>query len=189
MIEAHPQELLGYPWAALGVYWILSAKRSSATQKGESDAFRILRMTILVTTFVLLFSAWLRIGPLGWRFLPRNAGAEIAGIVITLAGISITMWARVHLGKNWSDKVEIKVGHELIRTGPYAHMRHPIYSGVLLGVAGTALAIGEWRGIVAFCLLSASYAIKAKKEERVLEQQFGDQYRAYQGKTGFLIPR
>jgi protein-S-isoprenylcysteine O-methyltransferase Ste14 len=176
-------------WEALALYWIFSAKRAGATEKGEGDAFRLLRMTILITTFMLLFSSWLRIGPLARRFVPRVTAIEIAGAAIALAGIAVTVWARAHLGRNWSDKVVIKKDHELIRTGPYAHMRHPIYSGVLLGVAGTALAIGEWRGVVAFCLLGVNYALKAKKEERVLAQVFGERYRTYQRETGFLIPR
>jgi protein-S-isoprenylcysteine O-methyltransferase Ste14 len=189
LMEAHLQTFLEYLFAAMGVYWIVRTKRSSVREKGEGNAFRVLRLTILVVTFSLLFSSWLRIAPLGWRFVPRNQAIEIAGAIMAVAGLSITVWAREHLGRNWSDKVEIKVNHELIRSGPYAHMRHPIYSGMLLAVAGTALAIGEWRGVVSFCILATSYSIKAKKEERVLAQKFGERFRMYQNETGFLIPR
>lgn len=85
--------------------------------------------------------------------------------------------------------VEIKVGHQLIRSGPYAYMRHPIYSGVLLGVAGTALVLGEWRGILAFTILLANYAVKADHEERLLTDEFGEEFEAHKKPTGFLIPR
>jgi protein-S-isoprenylcysteine O-methyltransferase Ste14 len=105
------------------------------------------------------------------------------------SGIALAISARRHLGRNWSDKVELKVDHRLIRSGPYAYLRHPIYSGVLLGVAGTALAVGMVRGIAAFLLLLSSYAIKARKEERALVAKFGDAFREHQREAGFLLPR
>ena len=111
------------------------------------------------------------------------------GVALTLAGMVLAISARRHLGENWSDKVELKVDHRLIRSGPYAYLRHPIYSGVLLGVAGTALAIGMVRGGAAFCLLLSSYATKARKEERVLAGKFGDAFREYRNNTGFLLPQ
>ncbi|MFZ0038720.1 MAG: isoprenylcysteine carboxylmethyltransferase family protein [Candidatus Acidiferrales bacterium] len=176
-------------WSALGVYWVISARQSGATKTPEAHSFRAVRFLILGTTFVLLLSDWLRIGPLAWRFIPDNFAVRAIGIGLTVAGITVTVWARICLGRNWSDKVVIKEDHELIRSGPYAYMRHPIYSGVLLGVAGTALAIGEWRGVVAFCLLLTTYAIKAKKEERVLAGAFGAAFEEHARDTGFLLPR
>ncbi len=83
----------------------------------------------------------------------------------------------------------LKADHQLIRSGPYAYMRHPIYSGVLLGVAGTALLVGEWRGVLALALLLTNYTIKAKKEEAILSDHFGDQFQAHLGRAGFLLPR
>ncbi len=181
--------IAGFIWAALGVYWIASARQSGATKTPEPHIFRALRFVILGTTFGLQFSPWLRIGPLGWRFMPESASVEFLGLAMTIAGIGLTLWARVRLGRNWSDKVVIKTDHELIRTGPYAYFRHPIYSGVLLGGAGTALSIGDWRGVAAFCLLLVTYSIKAKKEERVLAAAFGAQFEEHLRRTGFLFPR
>jgi protein-S-isoprenylcysteine O-methyltransferase Ste14 len=178
-----------YIWSALGLYWVISARQSGATKTPEAHSFRALRFLVLGTTFILLLSGWLRIGPLAWRFVPDTFAVRTIGMIITVVGVSVTVWARICLGRNWSDKVVIKEDHELIRTGPYAYVRHPIYSGVLLGVAGTALAIGEWRGVLAFALLFTTYAIKAKKEERVLAGAFGAAFEEHARRTGFLLPR
>ncbi len=182
-------QITEYLWGALGLYWLISARQSGATKTPEAHSFRAVRFLILGTTFLLLLSDWLRIGPLAWRFVPDSIAVRATGLGLTVVGITVTFWARICLGRNWSDKVVIKEDHELIRSGPYAYVRHPIYSGVLLGVAGTALAIGEWRGVIAFCLLLTTYAIKAKKEERVLAVAFGPAFGEYAAQTGFLFPR
>jgi protein-S-isoprenylcysteine O-methyltransferase Ste14 len=99
------------------------------------------------------------------------------------------MWARISLGQYWSDKVVLKVDHQLIRSGPYARMRHPIYSGVLLGVAGSALVINEWRGVLAFVLLLTNYAIKANREDKILAGAFAEDFNEHKRRAGFLLPR
>ena len=182
-------EVLGCLWGALGLYWLVSAWRTNATKTGERRAYRLVRVSILILTFVLLLTPWLRRGLLASRFLPDNSLPRNLGLALALCGLALTVWARHHLGQYWSDKVEIKVDHQLICSGPYARMRHPIYSGVLLAVAGTALAVGEWRGVLAFLVLLANYSLKAKKEERVLATQFGDAFREHTRKTGFFVPR
>ena len=183
------QRLLGLVWCAFGIYWAANARRSSTADTTEPNRFRALRLGILATTFILLLAPWLGFKPLNVRFVPDNSIVRFAGVAITFAGIALAFSARRHLGRNWSDKVEVKVDHQLIRSGPYAYLRHPIYSGVLLGVAGTALAVGLVRGIAAFLLLLGSYAIKARKEERVLAEKFGDAFREHQRNAGFLFPR
>ena len=83
----------------------------------------------------------------------------------------------------------LQADHKLVRSGPYAYMRHPIYTGVLLGVAGTAVVLGEWRGAAAFLLLLTNYIIKARREEKILAQQFGEEFRLHQKQAGFLLPK
>lgn len=184
------QEIVGYLWATLGLYWVFSARRHArARAAGEPQKYRILRLAILAITFTLLLSHWLRLGPLAWRFIPDNTAIRALGIATTTIGLALATWARLHLGENWSDKVETRVGHELVRTGPYAYFRHPIYSGVLLGVAGSAIAVGEWRGVLAFAILTTSYAIKAKREERLLANTFGASFDEHRRHTVFLVPR
>lgn len=183
------QKLLGVVWLGFGIYWAVSARQSGAAETTEANRFRALRLGILVTTFVLLLAPWMGFSFLNTRAYPDSFAVRWVGVVLTIAGIALAISARRHLGKIWSDKVELKVDHQLIRSGPYAYLRHPIYSGVLLGVAGTALAIGMVRGGVAFCLLLSSYAIKARKEEAVLAGKFGDEFREHQRTTGFLLPK
>ena len=106
-----------------------------------------------------------------------------------LVGIAVALWARIALGQYWSDRVIVQANHQLVRTGPYAYMRHPIYSGVLLGVLGTALVLGEWRGVLAFAILLTNYWVKAKREEHILCSQFSEEFRKHENEAGFLLPR
>lgn len=182
--------ILKWMWGVFGVYWILAAM--SATKKtvaGEHSRWRVLRWSILTLTFVLLLTNWLRVGPLGWRLIPDHATVHWLGVVVTTAGLLLCIWARRSLGAYWSDKIVLKEGHQLIQTGPYARMRHPIYSGVLFAIAGTALAVGEWRGIAALALLGANYVIKARREERILTAHFSEAFIQYKSRAGFLLPK
>jgi protein-S-isoprenylcysteine O-methyltransferase Ste14 len=186
--------IVEYLWSAFGLYWLAAAARGRSAagtehQTGESHLFRVVRLSILAATFALLFWQRLAIGFLGSRFISDFPALDYAGFVATLAGLGLATWARIHLGQNWSDKVVIQAGHQLIRTGPYARLRHPIYSGVLLGVLGTALVLGEWRGVIAFLLLLSNYAVKARKEDRVLAESFGGEFQEHRRRAGFLLPR
>jgi protein-S-isoprenylcysteine O-methyltransferase Ste14 len=107
---------------------------------------------------------------------------------LTVAGILFTVWARVHLGGNWSGIVTIKHGHELIANGPYAIVRHPIYTGLLVAFIGSAMAGGEWRGV--FAVLIAWWALwrKLRLEERWMAERFGQQYEAYCRRVPALVP-
>jgi protein-S-isoprenylcysteine O-methyltransferase Ste14 len=195
-IQAELYHLLAYLWAAFGIYWIGTAalKRSRSNcaempQSHELRFYRPLRLLILATTFSLLFWRRTAVGFLGTRFIPSSAAISTAGFAAALLGLAVALWARVHLGQYWSDKVVLQEDHRLIRSGPYAYMRHPIYSGVLLGVAGTALVLGEVRGVVAFLLLLVNYSIKAKREEAILAREFGEDFTWHHEQTGFLLPK
>jgi protein-S-isoprenylcysteine O-methyltransferase Ste14 len=187
--QPQAQHALAYVWAIFGIYWIGSSLRTKDAKTTEFPGWRILRWTILALTFALLFASWMSIEFLGVRFAPIRPIIYQSGFIAAIAGITLALWARLHLGKNWSDKVVLKVNHELVRSGPYGRFRHPIYSGLLLGVGGTALVVGEWRGVIAFCMLLVNYAIKAKREDRILAAQFGESFNEHMQRAGFLLPR
>jgi len=181
--------ILGWIWVAFGVYWVIAGWRQKAEQTSESAIYRIVRLAILAITFTLLFAKWTAVGILGKPFVPASPAIEYVGFALGVAGTGLALWARVHLGQFWSDKVVLKVDHQLIRTGPYAFLRHPIYSGVLLGIAGTAILIDEWRGVLAFVILLTNYWVKAKREDRILAGAFPADFVDHKSQAGFLLPR
>jgi protein-S-isoprenylcysteine O-methyltransferase Ste14 len=180
--------ILRWMWGLFGLYWLVSALGTKKVALNEKAGLRILRLATLAVMLALLLTPWLRVGLLARRFIPKSVVVVWLGVAVAGAGIALAIWARRHLGENWSDKVVLKVDHQLIRSGPYGYLRHPIYTGVLLGVGGTALAIGEWRGIVALLLQGTSYLIKAKREERILAESFGEAFAEYKRETGFFLP-
>jgi protein-S-isoprenylcysteine O-methyltransferase Ste14 len=181
--------VLEWAWIAFGLYWLIAARRVKAARTSESPAYRIFRLLLLIITFTLLFAKWTAVGFLAWHFFPQMALLAYIGFVFALAGLAIAIWARVSLGQYWSDKIVLKVDHRLIRSGPYARMRHPIYSGVLLGVAGSAVAVNEWRGALAFLLLLTNYIVKAKREDKILSEAFTKDFVEHRNRAGFLLPR
>jgi protein-S-isoprenylcysteine O-methyltransferase Ste14 len=119
----------------------------------------------------------------------RTLASAIVGSILTWMGIGLAIWARYHLAEYWSARITIKEDHQLIRTGPYARLRHPIYSGIILAAIGSAVVIDQWRCVLGVCLVLTGYCIKARKEEAMLTEQFGESFREHQKHAGFLIPR
>ena len=125
---------------------------------------------------------------LGTRFLPDTMIVYWLGLLMVVAGLAFAVWARMHLGRNWSGTVTVKENHELIRSGPYAIVRHPIYTGLLLAILGTAIVLGEWRGLLAFCFFTITFLLKLRREERFMEESFPDTYPSYRAQVPALIP-
>lgn len=98
------------------------------------------------------------------------------------------VWARVYLGRNWSGVASIKADHELITGGPYRWVRHPIYSGLALAFIGTAMAVGQWRAVLAVMLALIAIAHRIIVEERFMREQFGSVYDAYAHRVRALVP-
>jgi protein-S-isoprenylcysteine O-methyltransferase Ste14 len=177
------------PWYVFLGYWVITWLRVKRTKAREKSVDRLITVVVVVIGYNLLFAQWLRMGPLRLRFLPENPKIAWAGIVVTWVGVAVAVWARYCLGEYWSARVTLKEGHQLIRSGPYGFVRHPIYTGMLLGSVGTALVVGEWRGVLAVVMLLAAHSRKAMREESMLTREFGEQYTAYRQQTGFLFPR
>jgi protein-S-isoprenylcysteine O-methyltransferase Ste14 len=127
----------------------------------------------------------------GWlyvRFIRLYPGVVWLGAPLVFAGVIVALWARLYLAGNWSGSVTLKQDHELVRTGPYRFVRHPIYTGLLMAVAGTACAIGQARGILAFALTFYGLWHKSRIEERLMVETFAEDYRRYRTEVKGLIP-
>jgi protein-S-isoprenylcysteine O-methyltransferase Ste14 len=147
-----------------------------------------LHIVPLAIAVLLLSTQNVRIPFLRERFLPWADWPFWIGALLTAAGLLFTVWARLHLGRNWSGIITIKKEHELVTSGPYALVRHPIYTGLLLAFLGSALAVGDWRGVLAFALAAGALWRKLRIEERWMRQQFGDAYQAYSQRVAALVP-
>ena len=175
-------------WILFLVYWQIKAIHTKTTQRLEPVASRILRVFLFVIVIALLSTTRI---PLRWLYLqlwPDGPLPFWLGAAVTIAGLLFAVWARVHLGRNWSRSVTIKQGHELITTGPYAVVRHPIYTGILVGFLGTAIALSQVRGLIAFALILLVFWIKLRMEEQWMRSQFGETYANYAQQTAVLVP-
>ena len=123
-------------WMVLCLYWILSALRTKAVKSRESFGQGLRYVLPLALGLTLLFNSRAHYSWLGMRFAPDTIVVAVVGVVLTAAGVALAMWSRLVLGENWSAAVSIRKNHELIRMGPYRTMRHPIYTGMLLGLLG-----------------------------------------------------
>jgi protein-S-isoprenylcysteine O-methyltransferase Ste14 len=175
-------------WLLVGVSWLVAALWAKPVARRERLLTRVVHLLIMTVACVLLFSSSARVGILAARLLPESAGIGWAGLCLTVAGCAFGVWARAWLGPNWSATVTRKQDHQLVRSGPYAVVRHPIYAGFLMAILGTALALGEVRGLGALALAFIGWFTKARTEERFLLEEFGDRYLRYRREVKQLIP-
>ena len=176
-------------WLLFGAYWLVSALKRKKTKQRETFLQRFGYVLPLALGFYLLSQPQARHGWLGSRFVPAGRFGEWLGVLLTAVGIGVAFWARWHLGSKWSGTVTLKEGHELIRTGPYRSIRHPIYTGILLGILGTAITFGEIRALLMVAIVWLSFYIKARREESFLSQEFGPRFTEHKQHTGMFLPR
>ena len=174
-------------WLCWALYWWIAARGTKRNQWRESRWSRLLHGIPLVLAFVLLSPSQARLRGASHGML-FAVYAYWIGAVLTAAGLSFAIWARAHLGRNWSGTITIKVDHELITGGPYAIVRHPIYTGMLLGFVGSAIAVGGWRGVLAVALAAWAIWRRVRLEEAAMRQQFGARYEQYSKRVPALIP-
>lgn len=181
---------ISYAWLALFLVWVLASVLSKRTVQRQTDISRFVHVVLLFTGFALIFNfyRWFEGGWLTLRIIPRESTYVVGGAIVTMAGMLFCVWARLVLGSNWSGRVTIKENHELVRRGPYRIVRHPIYTGILLGLLGTAFVYGAIRCFVGVLVCGFAFWVKSQTEEQFMVQHFGEQYTEYRRKVRALIP-
>lgn len=176
-------------WLAWALYWWIGARDVKQTRREESVLSRWAHLGPLLVAGALLAVRHTGLAFLDARLfgLPLVVALPI-GTLLTAAGLAFAVWARRHIGRNWSATVTLKAGHELVTTGPYALARHPIYTGLLLALTGSALARDRWSGPVAVVIALLSLWRKLRLEERWMRENFGARYDDYARRVKALVP-
>ncbi len=176
-------------WIVWLLIWIFLSGQVKRVVRREHPLSRLAHLIPMTAAGLLLVSGAPFHGTwLGAAMLPRAPWMAYAGALLTGAGLLFAVQARLVLAGNWSGTVTLKHGHELIRHGPYAIVRHPIYTGLLTAMLGTAIAIDQWRGVLAVAILLGAFLAKLRTEEGFMREAFGDAYREYCKAVPALIP-
>ena len=178
----HAVELVfGIGWAAFWIYWIVAAFSMKRGHVSWSRELRI-RAVVFVGAIVLV-----RFGAFKHDGLNSDPWRAGLGLFLFALGLGFAIWARLNIGRNWGTPMSKKDQPELVTSGPYRLVRHPIYSGILLAGAGTAVAL-SWIWLIALALAGVYFVYSATVEERYLTEQFPDTYPAYKRSTKMLVP-
>ena len=173
-------------WLIFGLYWGIAGLNSALTKTSESWVSTYFHQFLLCAAFLLLILPVPGLN--GWFLPPRLHFVVAAGAIVQAGFVLLAVWARRHLGRNWSAEVRIAVDHELVRTGPYWFLRHPIYTAMLGMFLGTAIASSQYHALIGLALLVIAYLRKTRLEDQILAQTFGADYDAYRRHTWALVP-
>jgi protein-S-isoprenylcysteine O-methyltransferase Ste14 len=168
-------------WAAFWLYWLVAA---FSVKRGRVPWSRELRIRVILVILVILL---IRLGVFRGHGLTTDPWRAGIGLVFFAVGLGFAIWARMHIGRNWGPPMTQKVEPELVTSGPYRLVRHPIYSGILAAGLGTAVALSWW-WLIAVALAGVYILYSAKIEERYLTDQFPDDYPDYKRSTKMLVP-
>jgi protein-S-isoprenylcysteine O-methyltransferase Ste14 len=188
VIRAQLNLFLSLLWIAIFVLWAITGITSKQTMQFKSEVASRIAVWIVWLAWWLLLTHGFGIEILAYRFVANTTSASYAGLVITVAGLALAVWARFQIGRNWSGMIEVKQGHMLMCTGPYAIVRHPIYSGFMLATLGTAIAFGEISGLLSFVMILIAWGYKSRLEETAMVEYFGTEYQDYRREVKGLIP-
>ncbi len=186
---AHLRDAVGFCWVVFIVVWVLAAGRTKRTASRPGG--QVLYRVFWFAAFALLYISRPHqrgLEPITKPIVHVGASVALVGLALAIAGLALAFWARATLGTNWSGQITLKEGHTLVRTGPYAAIRHPIYTAILLMFAGSALTYGTLGAIVAFPFAVIGFVIKANMEEELMIATFPDAYPAYREHTKMLVP-
>jgi len=175
-------------WLVWLLIWIAAWAWSKRAQRREGFASGIWHVLPFMAAVVLISADRLPWSVLYEPVVAYQRAFYTIGLALTVAGLAFSVWARFFLGSNWSAAVQVKTDHQLVRSGPYRFVRHPIYTGILVAFAGTALAQDQWRSVLAVVLLVAGLVYKLRVEERWMTETFGAAYCDYRRHTRALIP-
>lgn len=185
-MRAFPFMLLWFGWLT---YWFIAAGDAKADARAESPLMRLAHELPLTVGMAAMGLTADGEGLFGLRLWPQRIAMDGIGLLLTGLGLGLTVWARVHLGVNWSVAVAHKHEHQLVRTGPYARVRHPIYSGLLLAFLGALVARGDLGAFISCALMTLSLVTKLRREERWMRETFGATYAQYSAAVPGLFPR
>ena len=181
------QIIIGF-WIVFMLYWLISAFNVKKTLISGNWKKGIIFRLVLVLLLIAVFSR-----PEARIYLREHAFSEaslafgLVGLAVCSAGIALAVWARIYLGRNWGSPMSVKENPELITTGPYKYIRHPIYSGFLLAIRGSYLASGLiW--LIILVITSPYFIYSSLMEDGQMEKQFGEKFLDYKRKTKLLIP-
>jgi len=183
-----PTGLLSLIWLCWVSIWVIASVWSGRTKSSVRtlDSWEY-RLPILLGSIFLMPPVERLLGA-EQLYRLGNAGTYVAAIVVAL-GLSFTWWARIHLGRFWSNAITHKEDHRVIDTGPYGIVRHPIYTGQIIGLLATGIAIGNWAAMLGVVLIALGECQKARMEERFLSVELGsDAYGAYCRRVPMIIP-
>jgi len=176
-----PQAAIGFVWIASLLSWAAAAFWRSPTVKRPAGSEDFVSRLIVTLGAFLMF----------WRYnlAPGIGVAGWALLGIQIAGIAFAWWARLHLGRLWSGRIVRKEGHRIVDTGPYALVRHPIYTGIITAALTTGIAEGRVLALAGAVILGIGFSIRGRLEERFLRQELGEEaYDSYARRVPMLIP-
>jgi protein-S-isoprenylcysteine O-methyltransferase Ste14 len=168
-------------WVGFWIYW-LAASVGVKTGRTRWGQFAGIRVGIIL---IILLLARLRV--LKGHTVTHDAVLEGIGLGLFLLGLAVAVWARIYLGGNWGMPMTRKDNPELVTTGPYHLIRHPIYSGILLAMIGTAIAVSVY-WLIAAVVIGGYFIYSATVEERYMAERFPDTYPGYKRSTKMLVP-
>jgi protein-S-isoprenylcysteine O-methyltransferase Ste14 len=189
MTQAGVLRVIQLLWTAIFVIWAIAsftAKRTTESAPSEWKAKLALLAVWLSWWLALRQGNWP--GLLATRFVPEGMPGAYVGLALTGLGLGFALWARFYIGRNWDGMVVLKEDHQLVRTGPYSLVRHPIYSGFMLATLGTAITQGEIGRLLAMPVIVIAWGYKARVEEAFLTRRFPQQYEQYRREVKALIP-
>jgi protein-S-isoprenylcysteine O-methyltransferase Ste14 len=173
--------ILAIGWAAFWIYWLVAAFSTKRGRIAWASELRI-RAAIVIVVIVLV-----RVGAFRGHGLNTDPWRATFGLVLFATGLAFALWARLHIGRNWGTPMSRKKDPELVTSGPYRRLRHPIYAGILLASVGTAVAL-SWAWLIAVALATLYFTYSASVEERYLTERFPDTYPPYKSSTKMIIP-